>query len=550
MRTENSVVGIVKRYFDNALIIDDQISFEFHNETYETVPDSELENLPDVMEYLEDTVAVTSEESIEVEEKTSQLFQDLTREGVIVLPYKYQIGNDDSQINMLSAPLINAKLLVLDWNLENANSGSVSVPGTASMQILEKYITNRTGLKCVVIYTQEDKVKVIEKVSEKFEIIDEGSLPYFQDTSKEDENSLFGFIIDKKFSYENIMESIGDILLKDKCIPLHIMDSSYRIEKSLSNVMNKFNAPFENVMFTQMLSSSIESEEIPSFLDGTLLSELLTEHSKISPVNFIFQSKKTKILHTLEGKKIEESEIVSFLEIVNMTKAKRTVLNTLCKEKCNNKVIEILKDDTINSFDLFKESLRNELHFSPEQVSEVVLFLMLIEDYRNKDDFRDSFIKQTYYLTKLLKYTNKSNDEKIETGSIWIDKNEPNRYLLCITPFCDTYRPEKVANTYKFIVGEVTDPKPNLLKNDSTNFAFIGIPLEEEKKLVFVKWNFYEVTSLKSEKFDENMEKICTLKKEYIQKIINSYIGYQSRAGVEELFFKDTYRENFVGFLM
>lgn len=91
-----------------------------------------------------------------------------------------------------------------------------------------------------------------------------------------------------------LIRKISQILLSDKCIPIHIMDSASRLEKSITKAIHKFNAPFEQVLLTQILSSEIKNEGIPKFLDDTFLSSVLSDDTVIQPSNFLLVRKETK----------------------------------------------------------------------------------------------------------------------------------------------------------------------------------------------------------------------------------------------------------------
>ncbi|THF73226.1 response regulator receiver domain [Cohnella fermenti] len=547
MSIQEQIVGIVKRYFDNAVIIDDELEFE--QQRLPEIKDEELGFIPDDVDIIDDVAPASMKGQLPANEQPGELFHELTKEGIVTFPYKYQRTADELQLRWLSSILRNAKLLFLDWNLEEAKAGSSSVAGTASLKIIEEYSKVRSGLKCAVIYTQADCSEVLEEISSHFEIVDKNAY-FFQERNAEEGNSLFGFVMNKEIQPSNIMEIIGSILLKDKSISLHILDSVHRLEQSISNVMHRFNAPFEKVIFTQMISSEIDSNDIPAFLDDTLLSDVLTEHSKISATNFLFQSKKTEILQTLLQRPIEQQEIESFHALITLKK-KDLIVRKLLDSTFMSNIIELLRNHELDSIATLKDEIMrisaNQLN--DEHIRDIILVLMLIDGFRkNSSDFQKTFQKQTYYLTKLMKYC-KTNSDLIDTGSIWSMVDEKGQYMLCITPFCDTYRPEKVNHIYKFIVGRATSPTEKLLNNKDTNFAFISVPLEESKSLVFVKWEFYNVVSMDGASALQKMRKITTLKKEYVQNIINRYIGYQARAGVNELFYKESYRSHFVDLL-
>lgn len=544
---QDKIIGILKGYFNNAVIIDDELDNEYKE--FPKIRDEDLAYIPDDLEDLEDLTVAATRELESPENQPSKLFHQLIDEGIVTFPYRYKSKEDDTkQLGLISSVLKNTKLLVLDWNLEDTKPESPIPLGTASMKILKNYTQLRTGFKCAVIYTQEDTNGVLEKLSEQFEIVDEHNC-FFQESESEDGNSLFGFVVSKQTNSSQILGLIGNVLVKDKSIPLHIMDSVRRLEQSISNTMNRFNAPFELVMLTQMLSSQIENESIPSFLDNTLLSEVLAEHSKTKATNFLFESKKIKIIQTLRDKDITHNELEELFKCIELKgRNKSNIIRKFTESSFVGKLIAILQDENVGSLELLKSEIEKITagQLNEDQIKELVLILMLIDDYRNDcDNFYETLQLQTYQLTRLLKYYNSGTD-KVDTGSIWEVKGQEGKYMLCITPYCDTYRPEKVNNTYKFIIGEVTTPTPSLLKNSDVSFAFVGVPITNKKSLSFIKWDFFNVCSLNKSSIEEKLRKVTTLKKEYIQNIMNRYIGYQSRAGVEEMFFKETYRDNFM----
>ncbi|GBG07648.1 hypothetical protein PAT3040_02204 [Paenibacillus agaridevorans] len=544
MSIQEQIVGIVKRYFDNAVIVDDDLNLE--EQSLPEITDEELVSVPDDLGLIEYATPASAKAELITREQPGLLFRELAKEGIVTYPYRYQRTADEIQLRWLSSILRNAKLLFLDWNLEEAKPESSSVAGTASLKIMEEYSKVRSGLKCAVIYTQADCIEVLDEIAPHFQIIDRENY-FFQEKNAEEGNSLFGFVMNKEIQASDIMDRIGSILLKDKSISLHILDSVHRLEQSISNVMHRFNAPFEKIIFTQMVSSEIDSKDMPAFLDDTLLSDVLSEHSKISATNFLFRLKKREISESLKQQAINQQELEAIRNHIPYKK-KELIESKLLDSTFTTRIIELLESDQLDSIDSLKSRILevSANQMSLDSVRDIILILMLLDEFRrNTVGFKETFQKQTYYLTKLLKYF-RTDRNLIDTGSIWKFKNQ---YMLCITPFCDTYRPEKVNFTYKFIVGNEIPPTEKLLDNKETNSAFISVPIEESKSLIFVKWDFYNVVSVDKDSVLKDMQKITTLKKEYVQNIINRYIGYQARAGVNELFYKESYRSHFVGLL-
>lgn len=533
------VEAIVKRYFDNAVIVDDQLNF---NEIeLPEITDEELGEIPDDFLMIDDVASTTEND---LNERPKELLQQLTLDGFIAYPYKYGTQSASAQLRFLSKVLDTTKLLFIDWNLENFNPDSPEKPGKAAIEILNYYSSQLVGLKCAVIYTQEDCDVVIGQISSHFDVIDRESY-FFQEHGKTEGNSLFGFVMKKDIEPAELIRKISQILLSDKCIPIHIMDSASRLEKSITKAIHKFNAPFEQVLLTQILSSEIKNEGIPKFLDDTFLSSVLSDDTVIQPSNFLFSAKRNKIKNVLKAKTIQISNISTFFDVINF-KGKQVILDLFKNSEFVEGLEKVFGDEEIISFEDLKTRIRSILP-NPSldnKINEIVLMIFLIVDYiDNTEGFKNAFLEQTYYFTKLLKFMDTAG-EKIHTGSIF-KKNDDDTYLLCITPFCDTHRPDKVKDIFKFVVGNIVSSDKELLKNNSDNFACTGVPFDEEKAVKFIRWDFYHVISMKKEEVLRDCEKISTLRKEYIQNIINRYISYQARAGVNELFFKETYRESF-----
>lgn len=533
------VEAIVKRYFDNAVIVDDQLNFT--EIELPEITDEDLGDIPD--EFLFDDVAVTSEDDLN--QRPKELFQQLTLDGFIAYPYRYGTQSADVQLRFLSKVLDTTKLLFIDWNLEDFKPESPEKPGKAAIEILNYYTSRLVGLKCAVIYTQEDCDVVLSEISSHFEVIDSQNY-FFQEIGKTGGNSLFGFVMKKDTEPSELIKKISQILLNDKCIPIHIMDSASRLEMSITKAIHKFNAPFEQVLLTQILSSEIKNESIPKFLDDTLLSSILSDDFALQPSNFLFNAKKNKIMKALSSESIDLQKITDFFGVIDI-KGKQAILDLFR----NGRFLEGLKgafnDEAIDSFESLKVVIQSILpdQSANNKINEIVLMIFLIVDYiENSEDFKGTFLEQTYHFTKLLKYVETAKD-KVNTGSIFRRKAD-NTYLLCITPFCDTHRPDiKVKNIYKFIVGDIVESSKEMLKNSNDSFACTGVPIDGDRAVKFIRWDFYYVISMKKEEVFNDCEKIATLRKEYIQNIINRYIAYQARAGVNELFFKETYRESF-----
>lgn len=203
-------------------------------------------------------------------------------------------------------------------------------------------------------------------------------------------------------------------------------------------------------------------------------------------------------------------------------------------------------------FESFKAELFNEINnFDSEKEKLLSLLILWPAFFGDETEFSNSYKNEIYNFTKLMKFY-EGIDDRIETGAIYYQP-ATDTYLLCITPYCDTFNTTKVDSYIKFLVGRIEpNPTANNLKNsDTPNCFYMAVPFAEEKKVKIIKWNFYEVSTLhENDVKSDKLNKLLYLRKEYIQNVLNRYIAYQSRAGVDELFFKESsYISNFEKFL-
>lgn len=190
----------------------------------------------------------------------------------------------------------------------------------------------------------------------------------------------------------------------------------------------------------------------------------------------------------------------------------------------------------------------------------MVLFILLVENYINEKGynginkgFKDSFLEETITFTRMMKFYSESN--VVQTGTIIKRKDRisgNDSFYFCITPVCDIARLNLIGNKYKFLVGtRVNQLDDNTLKNSSAKEHCTSVPDINNKQLIFIKWKFYEVETISKDTIEKEIQTKTTqiignMKLDYSQSIINKYIAYQSRAGVYEMFYKESdYIPNF-----
>ncbi|HYE12327.1 MAG TPA: hypothetical protein VEF53_19325, partial [Patescibacteria group bacterium] len=352
-------------------------------------------------------------------------------------------------------------------------------------------------------------------------------------------------------SPNEIIGKISEILYQDKCITLHFIDIVGKLEDNLQQALNRYNTPFEKAVYAQFLTSDFTHNEISTFINETLLSDILDSHVLLTDENILITTKKCKFKDIIEDN-IDVNKIGELLEIMK-GKVKDRIITLLTNKDFINDLGTILGNNYINSIKELNKSLKEliEKYVDADEKTvnriqkELVLLIVLYDNYlKDNAAFKESFLYESYRFTKLMKFT-KDNDTKIRTGSIYKMKDS-NNYIICITPFCDTHNPEKVNGIFKFIVGQPTEAK-KVCEKQSDNSFIMALPLDSEKKVGFIDWKLYNTISMNEAELNEQYIKVASLRKEYVQKIINLYLSYQSRAGVNELFYKES---SFSGYLI
>jgi hypothetical protein len=123
------------------------------------------------------------------------------------------------------------------------------------------------------------------------------------------------------------------------------------------------------------------------------------------------------------------------------------------------------------------------------------------------------------------------------------DKDE---YLLCITPPCDVFRPNKTELMVTFIKGKLIQ-SDKLDAQRKENLHVSVLPCKDKKgvkHLQYIEWRYFDLV-----KFDLKDDAACKkffsyrrpymLDAQYMRQIANKFTAYFSRAGVDEIFMKE-----------
>ncbi|MFV8520901.1 hypothetical protein [Bacillus sp. SBS7] len=563
MNTQESVEKIVKEYFDNAIIIDDQLNLcTTQNETKQ-VSDDELTGDWEFEQTDFEMTLTTNEEIASTQEEETYkydafaAFQSLIGKGFITLPWKYK--NDvgiAGELEKLAPLLINSKLLVIDWNLEETTNKDFL--GDSSLTIIKEFCKLNKGLKCVVIYTKEATDDVKLKLCSEYQCVQSQSEDILIFEEKES-SSLFGFVMSKKINPDQIIKNISSELLNRNSTTMHFIESANLLDRNINETLTQFNQPFEKVLLTQIITSNMSNKQFNTFFNETLLSNVLSELQSSEGNNFFIYSKVNKLIELVKNN-VQPGHITGLCDFLNVKGIKDNMINLLTNPLFINELATIntsvysLESLHEKIVEITKKYYRDENNFNKNK-NVILLFFALIEFYSKStslEDFKKVYKYELYRFTRLLKYTNKNYDDPTaKNGSIYIDK-QSNKYILCITPVCDTVRLQNINNKHKFIIGEkINTIDKNTLKGTEKDYI-LAIPDDSEQQNIFVKFNYFDTTIVEMNSLDNtsNYQYLCTLKREYIQKIINLYSSYQSRAGVEELFCKESiYVNNFLNLI-
>ncbi|PGD05953.1 response regulator receiver domain [Bacillus toyonensis] len=560
------VAKIVKDYFDNAIIIDDELELGTAPTKVPSISDQELTFNSDIEFAATVEFDTKPADSLPSDKKQHSLrpyetYQTFLKEGFITVPWKYSSEKD---IDNLENILKNAKLLVIDWNLEETRDPYLL--GESSLTIIKKFCEENKGLKCVVIYTKEDFNDVTKKLSSAFDCQEKTTKSnpnettvFFQEKSTFT-SSLFGFVMSKDISPEKIIQNMADILYENSCTALNFIESATLLDRNINDTLTQFSKPFEKVLLTQIVTSRMSNKRISTFFNETLISNILSELQSREENNFFLHSKKNQILKLIKTNVSDEkvNELCTFLCVKSGLQG--NILKLYKNENFKSELKESLSH--VDSFESLEIAIIEaaKIHYCDSKAfnnvqDTIFLFFMLLDYYisaKSYKDFEFTYKQEMYRFTRLLKYINKNyDDNQTKNGSLFIDKiNE--RYLLCITPVCDTVRLDKINGKQKFIIGEkILISNKQTLQGADRDYI-LAVPDDTTHEVLFVKFNFFDTITIKEDdlQHQNSYQYLATLKREYIQKIVNSYSSYQSRAGVEELFYKESsYINNFINLI-
>lgn len=342
------------------------------------------------------------------------------------------------------------------------------------------------------------------------------------------DSNIVHMIYEAKIKKINSLASLENSIIKNKIKEaIHTIIINYKGNKMyLNTLMNVDIEKFKRALseFDSVPSNWSDSiNKFVSALHKDLLSKIVIEKSR--EYTYIHQMKendeKNNILKQLNEKlsKDHEKNLLEWLKNVFPT-----FLTVFCDSSipCSvNNLISTLKLIKYNDIDL-NNILNNKI---------------IKKEIINPETGEKELDK---------KITAKNLKNMFFAGDILIDSE--GRYLLCITPPCDAFRPEKVNFKLNYIYGKVIEkniPLSETIRFLKSSEHITIIPDYISNKLIGIKWQYFR-NKLFDLEYEDNVKDLQKYKRpyrlapDYAQQIINKYAAYYTRVGVEEIFIKQT----------
>ncbi|MGN7360436.1 response regulator receiver domain [Paenibacillus sp. SAF-054] len=521
------------------------------------------------------------------------LVYNLNKLGYKVSPYYYE---NKTNLEELSLIIERSHLTIMDWELDESKGNT-----TLQLLDLLFKKSNKMKLfiiytKDPAVARKSIVDKFNSDVQEMFVDIKDKEVYGFQTT-----NSLIIICKKRELEAEQILNVFIDKLVNlFGFFPFVFFDTINKITEKSAQILKKFSFPFDNALMLQLHSSGLDMEDYSEVVsrmvnnhitqsidvnnkifikisDGwkTNAKKLLEQNDEViankvsDAINELIRiqdSKKTGIknksyielaLHVNPKKWREYFEVLSQADLT-----KQNVLVNVC-EIIYADILSIMaelhyKEMGINGLpeaadlqvkDTMLSLLRENLHTEATKwlkpiIPSVILFI--IGDEADSKKVNDS-VNELVHLMKITSYDNTSIKE-IEHFST--DETKINNYfntgdilfkgdgelLLCISPQCDVFRPKKVGFKLKFIKGKIERYDSARTLGGNEHLSIIPDP-EDRAKLICVIWKLSDSNTVKIKDL-KDYTRPYRLMNNYIQQIVNSYIAYHSRAGVDEVFIK------------
>ncbi len=496
-----------------------------------------------------------------------------------------------------------ANLTVIDWDLGH---------GKTALPIIKDMLDQAARLKVVVVYTKgyPEARKSAEEIFDKIEYIkDEKQVMCFQYTNQ---SKSLVFIVDKQYlNIENILDEVEEIFIqKNGIMPVAVLEISDKLQEKSGDIFGAFCKPFEDAYFMQMFYSEIMDNEISNCLSDFIIRKIYSDiHVEKVLGKELLTSKKNTLIGILESSdsdykiqgcinqlqngmsgnnanllrlqgqlekdiyrtvvgNLRKNQEISWNKIIQSFKP---LYKQLKKQRESEKLEEIFGDKGAEFkgalgeiYKKISDGISKEVDAEIDNYKKEVMPLFL-QTLISQKDFLKSLPELVENL-KFHKYENvdlgsylrdgiglesykKSNFlmDKIHFGDILYDV-DANEYLLCITPPCDAFRPQKTDYNYTFIRGkEVGTDRIKEVHKENVHITVYPLKhqkVESEKRVSYIEWKLFDVVTIDLGAKAQYKE-ICEYKRDYrldeiyTRQIANKLISHFSRAGVDEIFIKN-----------
>lgn len=496
-----------------------------------------------------------------------------------------------------------ANLTVIDWDLGR---------GKTALPIIKVMLDQATQLKVIVVYTRgyQEARKSVKEIFGKIEYIkDEKQVMCFQYTKQ---SKSLVFIVDKQYlNIENILDEVEEIFIQQNGImPVAVLDIADKLQEKSGDIFSAFCKPFEDAYFLQMFYSEMLDNEISSYFSDFIIRKIYSDiHVEKVLGKELLTSKKNTLIEVLESSGLEHKiqgcinqlqnrisgdnadllrlqgqlEKDIYREVVeNLKRNQETSWNKIIQsfkplfrqlkmQRKNEKFNEVFGDKDVEfkeTFDEMYKKISDEITkaidgeidnykkevmpiFLQTLISQKDFLKSLPELVENLKFHKYEYVELGHYLQEGMgkKGYSKSNFlmNKIHFGDI-LYGFDANEYLLCITPPCDAFRPQKTDYKYTFIRGkEIGADCVNEAHKENihiTVYPLKHLKDKNENRVSYIEWKLFDVVTLNLGD-DAQYERICEynryyrLDEVYTRQIANKLISHFSRAGVDEIFIKN-----------
>lgn len=267
MQHRSKMEKILKEYLSHITYIDDEFNISWEEIATEEVPDRPRrsegyrQNITDQQEKRRDSKDSLRDFCVYMQQKYSDI-------SLIPVPF-----STDTPMNALQNYIDTAKLLVIDWKLdESASNTAVSVIKNANFRNLFKL--------CVIYTSDPPKAQddFYSKMGYKEDVIKQGGNGDKQYSYVRDNANLFMICDKSKFSFDDIVREFADVFVKEiGYFSISFIQMFSNLEKQIPHYMNDFKEPFDSLLLLQTVSDEMPLIELNHVLDNMVIGTLRSD---------------------------------------------------------------------------------------------------------------------------------------------------------------------------------------------------------------------------------------------------------------------------------